>query len=142
MEIRSIDNTVSLIERKINEVVNTGDISSEDMHCLKEAAETVYYLEVVKAMKEGSPANYDSYKRSNSMLTSENDSYRRSRSMDTGRYVSREGMPSQGYYDQGYSGHSIKDRMIDNLEHMVDKATSPYERETILSTIRDIEARP
>lgn len=137
MEIRSIDNTVSLIERKINEVVNTGDISSDDMHCLKEAAETVYYLEVVKAMKEGSPANYDSYNRSNRLLTSNNDSYRRSRSMDTGRYVSREGMPSQGY-----SGHSIKDRMIDNLEHMVDKATSPYEREMILSTIRDIEARP
>lgn len=47
-------------------------------------------------------------------------SYSRSRSPRTGRYMSN-----------GYSGHSIEDRIVDNLEHMMDEAGSDYERSVI-----------
>lgn len=53
----------------------------------------------------------------------------RGRSPVTGRYVSR---------DSGYSGHSINDRMIDNLEKMMDQASSEYERQQIENEIRRI----
>ena len=59
-------------------------------------------------------------------------SQRRGRSMSTGRYISRD-------YRSGYRQHSIKDRMIDNLERMMDEASSDYERETIKAEIRKLE---
>ena len=88
-------------------------------------------------------------------------SYRRGRSPVTGRYVSRSrgsyemgdmsrhmGSYHDGYYgrpydmemyDQDYSGHSIKDRMVAKLETMVDMAKSDYERQEVLEAIKKIE---
>ena len=55
-----------------------------------------------------------------------NGSYDRGRSPVTGRYVSR---------DSGYSGHSINDRMISQLENMYDEAKTEYEREEVRKEI-------
>jgi hypothetical protein len=55
-----------------------------------------------------------------------NGSYDRGRSPVTGRYVSR---------DHGYSGHSINDRMISQLENMYDEAKTEYEREEVRKEI-------
>lgn len=48
--------------------------------------------------------------------------------ISTGRYMGR-----------GYSGHSINDRIIDRLEHMMDEADSDYERQTIAKYIDKLE---
>ena len=37
-----------------------------------------------------------------------------------------------------YSGHSVKDRMIDRLERMMDEAKSDYERQEIMNEINRI----
>lgn len=55
----------------------------------------------------------------------------RGRSPVTGRYISR-GM------NNGYSGHSIEDRMIAGLEQQMDSAKSDYEREMIRKEIEHI----
>lgn len=60
-------------------------------------------------------------------------SYARGRSPVTGRYVSRD-------YESGRSGHSIKDRMIDQLERMMDQAGSEYERQEILREIEKMRS--
>lgn len=77
-------------------------------------------------------------------------SMRRGRSPSTGRFTSmREepymdsyrdsyGMRSVGSYNDGYSGHSINDRMIDALERMMDTAKTEHERETIRKRIEEI----
>ena len=57
------------------------------------------------------------------------DSYRRGRSPVTGRYISR-GEDNMSYHD-GYSGHSIKDRMVARLEDMMDEAKTDHERQTV-----------
>ena len=64
----------------------------------------------------------------------ENDGYSgmRGRSPVTGRYVSR------GYQGEGYSGHSIEDRMIMALEQQMDGAKTDYERSQIEKEIRRI----
>lgn len=78
-------------------------------------------------------------------------SYRRGRSPVTGRYVSRgrdysmadgymRGSYDRDMYDAGYSGHSIKDRMVAKLETMVDMAKSDYERQKVLDAISQIES--
>lgn len=73
-------------------------------------------------------------------------SYRRGRSATTGRYVSRDAAPhfdggtSRRFYDGGgYSGHSIKDRMVAQLEKMYDEAQSEHERQTVSDWIRRLE---
>lgn len=57
----------------------------------------------------------------------DNDMYsnRRGRSPVTGRYISR------GHYNDGYSGHSIMDRMVAKLESMYDEAQTDHERQTV-----------
>lgn len=82
-------------------------------------------------------------------------SYRRGRSPVTGRYVSRgrdmsmDGQYGDSYrggsyrgdmYEMGYSGHSIKDRMVAKLESMMDMAKTDYERQEIMEGIRSIES--
>lgn len=82
-------------------------------------------------------------------------SNRRGRSSVTGRYVSRDYDPNMnhmepGYsrrtrrsysdpYARGYSGHSIKDRMVDRLEGMYDEASTEHERQMIDEWINRIE---
>lgn len=68
------------------------------------------------------------------------------RSYDEGnsnRYYD-EGASTRRYYDannhNGYSGHSIQDRMIDQLEHMIDEAKTEHERQTVKDWIRRLKA--
>lgn len=95
-------------------------------------------------------------------------SYRRGRSRVTGRYVSRDGNSNgyhdgsnnsnRGYYDgssrgnyennssryydsSGYSGHSIKDRMIARLEEMYDDAQNEHERQVVQEWIDRLSSR-
>ena len=94
-------------------------------------------LESLKRIEQGEMQN--SYQASGN-------SYRRGAG---GRFVSRDG-GSYGYHDDGsyhdggnsnryydgsgnsgYSGHSIQDRMIDQLERMMDSAQSENERQTV-----------
>ncbi|MBQ8698282.1 MAG: hypothetical protein IJ521_04725 [Schwartzia sp.] len=80
----------------------------------------------------------------------------RGRSSVTGRSVSRDGADSasrayrDGYHDgyrdaggnsmeNGYSGHSIKDRVIASMEQMMDKTSSDYERSTLQEMIRKMQ---
>lgn len=87
-------------------------------------------LEKIVELKDGpdysqdySMRSYNSPRMPHSYYRSMDDgSYERGRSSVTGRYVSRDG---------GYSGHSIQDRMIDRLEHMMSEADSPYEKQVI-----------
>jgi hypothetical protein len=83
-------------------------------------------------------------------------SYRRMRSHD-GSYGSHDGSyeggmnscdryfnPSRdssrdGSYDEGYSGHSIKDRMVAKLESMYDQAKSEHERQIVDEWIKRLE---
>ena len=64
-------------------------------------------------------------------------------SSDDEGYSSRRGRnPMNGRYmsmNRGYSGHSIKDRMVSKLETMMDEARSDYEREAIEEWIRKLE---
>lgn len=92
-----------------------------------------------------SPNSYDNYSDGDVSGFYRNDnSYRRGRSATTGRFVSRDdGYSTRRYYDAGnsnnYSGHSIKDRMIDALEKMYDTAQTEHERQTVNDWIRRLE---
>ena len=109
-----------LIERKIHEVVEKGDISPSEMCCVKDAYEALYYMTAADTME-----NSNSY--GESMMDWE-DSMRRGRGAN-GQYVSRDG---------GRSYHSVNDRIVANLERELDYAQSKFERERIMDEIRRI----
>ena len=109
-----------LIERKIHEVVEKGDISPSEMCCVKDAYEALYYMTATETMEDS-----NSYGRS--MMDWE-DSMRRGRGTN-GQYVSRDG---------GRSYHSVNDRIVANLERELDYAQSKFERERIMDEIRRI----
>ena len=120
------------IEDVIKGITSKNDISPAQLEHLSKA---VCIIEKLKSLEQQENEN------------SEN-SYRRGRSRTTGRYMSRDN--SQGYYDNsgrhyqdsgnssrryndssGYSGHSIKDRMIAKLEEMLDETKTQHEEQFI-----------
>lgn len=66
---------------------------------------------------------------------------RRMRSSTTGRYMSGNNTRSYGMPDPGYSGHSIKDRMVAKLEEMYDEAKTEHERQIVDEWINRLEDR-
>ena len=91
---------------------------------IKSATDAVCLLEKIQKVRNGTDDFYsESYDR--------NGSYARGRSMRTGRYVSN---------SPGYSRHSIHDRIVDNLEKMMDSAGSEYERNVLAGWIAKVES--
>lgn len=112
-----------LLKRKIEEVVNRGDISPSEMDCVYKAYKTIYYMTTTESME-----NYGdrSYGRSMYPDWDFEESMRRGRGMD-GRFVSREG---------GRSYHSVNDRIIASLERELNSDISDFERQRITDEIR------
>lgn len=69
-----------------------------------------------------------------SMNSMGHDSYGRMRSPVTGRYISN-GV-NDGAYANGYSGHSVNDRMILALEQSIQPDMNEYERQKVEEEIR------
>lgn len=118
--------------KDLETLADKGDINPTEWQRVKEV---VCILKDMCECKEGMEDGYSSDRMPGY-------SSRRGRSMTTGRYISRDYDPSYmgpDYNARGYSGHSIKDRMIANLEKMMDEASSEYERETIRAEIRKLE---
>lgn len=136
------------IESEIDQIVAAGTISPSEVKVVCDA------IGLMLKTKE-----YEDWLAGEDMGSS----YRRGRSPVTGRYVSRSrgdyyepnrmsrhdgthirGSYGRAYdmdmYDQDYSGHSIKDRMVAKLENMVDMAQSDYERQEVLNAIKTIES--
>ena len=113
------------LENKIDQIVAAGTINPTEVKTVTDAVCLMLKVNEYKQWLENS--------------TDRDMSYRRGRDSMTGRYVSRDTYHDVRAphvpYDQGYSGHSINDRMIDNLERMMDQATSDYERQKIQEAI-------
>lgn len=122
-----------LLDQKVEEVINKGDISPSEMECIYKAYKTKYYMTTTEAMDEYGE-DESSYRRGYSMgypdpyMTS----MRRGRGAD-GRYVSRGGNWNDGY---DRSTHSVNDRIIANLERELNSDISDFERQKITDEIR------
>lgn len=133
-----------LLDQKVEEVINKGDISPSEMECIYKAYKTKYYMTTTEAMEDYGE-DESSYRCGYSMgypdpyMTS----MRRGRGAD-GRYVSRGGNWNDGY-DMSYANdnrggnrsmHSVNDRIIANLERELNSDISDFERQKITDEIR------
>ena len=86
---------------------------------IENATKALCLLEKIRNLQNGSDYREEGY------------SGKRVRNPMNGQYMSMR---------SGYSGHSIKDRIIDKLESMMDEARSEYEREVISEWIAKVQS--
>lgn len=131
------------IKEEIKKIMKKGDLTPAE---LDNGMKAVCLVEKINEILEGSggmdysqgwmpPTRYPDYS------YEDMNSHARSRSPVTGRYISH-GMHGNSYTDMsnGYSGHSINDRMIARLEDMYDSAKTEHERETVDRWIKRIRS--
>lgn len=151
------------IEEAIRPIIKKGEaMTPADLESLTKA---VCVLEKISRIEEGnyfddyehSESDGNSYRRGRSPITGRYVSrdampdYRDARYFGDGTFVSHndtgnsnryydDGVSHRRYYDANnhndYSGHSIHDRVIDQLERMMDKAQNDYERQEIRKFIK------
>ena len=117
----------ALVNKELNKIVVKGDITPTELDLATKAACLLEKLKMLEGFDSEESYSrrsyYDNRDYSNNMP-----SLRRTRSY---------GYYGDPYYDQGYSSHSVRDRMIATLEStMMDKATSESEKRTIEKMIQ------
>lgn len=140
----------SLVAREVNKIIDKGSLDPVQVHnisealCMMEKAKECYefadkyadeYLRGVSEAMNRSYRSRNSYERgySDAMRDMDEEMSHR-RSSVTGRFTSRDS------YESGRSGHSVEDRVIANLEGMLNSASSEYDRRFIENEIRGIRS--
>ena len=124
------------------------DYTPQEVCNIKECAEAIYKIQIAEAMDEAEKSGdyegmYGAAPHFHDMrdMGMYGDMYGRGRSRDSmGRFTGgtyNGGRQYTGNYNGSNRmyGHSIKDRMVDNLERMMDSASSDYERQEIQQEI-------
>ena len=135
-----------VLEDAIKQIVRKEDITPTELDNVTKALCAIEQIKRIEGEGEYSERSYNS--RSRRYEGDDNYSYRRGRD-SMGRFTSRgsheggsnDSMSNSHRYNDasGYSGHSIRDRMIDKLEQMMDSAKSEHERRTIEEWINRLD---
>lgn len=142
-EVNSFEDILSKEFMKKCKTINAaGTLNSTDVKTVMDAVCLMLKIGEFREWMEGE----EDPEYSNRGYSMRHNSYRRGRDAMTGRYVSRSDGRSyrNNFYDRmsmddGYSQHSIKDRMIANLENMMDEAGGEHERQVIGEWINRLE---
>lgn len=165
-----MNKTYSKIEEKLDadicDLIKKPNMSRDELMMLGQAVDILKDISTVKAMDAygGNEDDYSSASFASRAMTRRSMDYSRgyedgmsmaqNRSPRTGRFVSgNDGWDASGrsYMDgtrdgyfndyDGRSGHSINDRMIDNIERMYDNAGTEHERAEIQDVINYIRRK-
>jgi len=106
-----------LLCEKVDEVVKNGDISPAEMDCVYKATKTMYYIECVAAMEEGTD-DYDGV--SGNWPYSNNTSTRRGRNSRSNGYANNNYSSRRSSRNsmRNYSGHDQKEMMLQKIAEM------------------------
>lgn len=142
----------SLVAREVNKIIDKGSLDPVQVHnisealCMMEKAKNCYefadqytdeYLRGVSEAMSGTYQSRNSYERGyHDAVRDMGEETSHRRSSITGRFVSHDG----NGYNTGRSGHSVEDRVIANLEGMLNSASSEYDRRFIENEIRGIRS--
>ena len=129
------DKVYDLLEKKICEVVDKGDISPTEMECVEKAYKTLEAITTIETMLEYGEDDGYSMKRRGGSRVSHRGGY-------PDEYVSDRGYPvsykRDGRMRRGESYHSVNDRIVANLEAELNSDISDFERQRIMDEIRRI----
>lgn len=129
---KNLNSLEDLLNEQIAKIANKGDITPTE---LENMTKTLCLLEKIKDYREdynwedeGQSQMSRRYSRRMDSMKDINDITRNPYSMNS--YENRSYRNSYGR-NRGYSGHSIKDRMIAKLESMYDEAQTDHERQIV-----------
>lgn len=135
--------TKELLERKLGETVNSGNMNAQELDCTYKAVKTLAQIATIETMERSQWEHEESRR----MMYDPNrvDPYYSQESMRRGRnalgqYTSHDG-GSYPTYDHGYSGHSVNDVMIMALERSITPDMSEIEKQRIYDQIKMIRER-
>ena len=118
---QTLQMAIDTIEDVIKDITSKKDINPAQLEHLSKA---VCIIEKLKSMQQ----QENSYRRGRSRYMNSNNYY----DGNSGRNYRGSGNSSRRYNDaNGYSGHSIKDKMIAKLEEMFDDAQSNHEKQVV-----------
>lgn len=134
--------TKDLLERKLEETVNRGDMNSGELECVYKAVKTLGQIATIEAMERAQWTEEESRRMHGVSYGHQyNDPYWEAESMRRGRNALGQ-FTSRGMdYDHGYSGHSVNDMMIQSLERTITPDMTEVERQRIYDQIRQIRER-
>lgn len=130
----------SKIEAELEKIVKKNDITPTE---LENATKAICLMEKILQYQFMDQNGYDEYSEAERYYSNRYPYYEdgrsrmnsmRGRESSAGRYSNRDSS-----YSRRYSGHSIKDRMVDRLESMMDDAQTEYEKTLITQWIDRIE---
>lgn len=121
--ISKFDEFCKLATKELDKIIKKGDLSPSELESAYKIACMTEKCQEVKMKNEGAANSYGQYGYMDGFSVTPN-SYR-------GMYGDMEG-------GNGYSGHSIEDRMISALEQQMDEAKTEYERKMIQDEIQRI----
>ncbi len=136
---KTLSDLKDLVEKEIRKITAKNDITPQELENMTKSLcllEKIKEMEGMDGMDNGHsgyaphmyhPMGYN-YRSFDGRSYGDDMSYMRGRDARTGRYMSRD--------EHGYSGHSIKDRMIDKLEQMYDEAKTEHERQIVDEWVR------
>lgn len=129
---KTLEHTKEVIKDELKKLIKKGELTPSEMDTVFKAVDAI--KDICELCHEDPDGNYSMGYQGYSGTQSygqhwTRDPYAQARSPVTGRYISN-----------GYSGHSIKDRMVARLEPMFDEASSDYEKQLIQNTINRIHA--
>ena len=166
---KTLEHLKETLEDEIKKIVKKGDITSQELDNVKDAVCVIDMIDKMSMGENGEGGSYgysgrnmayrypsyaygdyseryrDSYgdrmrdgsydyrSHDRGSYRYDGDSYRRGRSPVTGRYISRG-------HEEGYSGHSIMDRMVASLESMYDEAKTDHEKQTVSEWINRLRS--
>lgn len=131
-----LDDLKKLTKSELQKIVDKNEMSPTE---LKNAKEAVCLLKEIDEVEVGMIHDEDMSGRDyHGSYYGDWRSERRGRNPMNGRYMSRRNRYEDSYMGDR-SGHSIKDRMVDKLESMMDEASSDYEQKEIHRMIERIE---
>lgn len=119
------------LEKEMDRIISAKAITSADVKTVTDAVCLMLKVKEYEEWNNPEKNSYDDY------------SMRRGRSSVTGQYVSRDYMPSDRgghstrrsyggrYYDQNYSGHDMRDRMLDKLDDLYHEAHDEKDRQML-----------
>lgn len=125
----TLDKLEKLVEKELDKITAKGDITPIELEMATKAVCLMEKIKMVDDINSGYNYSNDSYR-----------SYRPNRSNTSYRDNYSQNWDRDYSMERGYSGHSVRDRMISHLEStMMDNAQSDNERRVIESLIGQLE---
>ena len=126
--MENLEELKDILEEEIKKITQKGSITPTELDSMTKA---VCLIEKINMIEDyDNSEDYDD----------ENSYYSRRRNYNYDSYNDGGRSMSRSNRNSDYSGHSIKDRMIDRLESMMDEAKSEYERKIVSDWINRLDS--